>query len=278
MGGHAELVGEVHGASPIPGAFELLESGGLDEERPGFAQLERAGMLRRPREDPSEERSRWRAFVDRIRGYRRGVTLIDDHVLWLQLIELVPPFGVKAKCSRKSSSQQNAAMSIEILGTGLGGGSRASVSAKLEFETDGAPIAVEAPVTLGATEYVHDRFPTIIRVDAALVEDHVRLRPAVFERPPPFDFELVERVDLTDMDGSGTATWLGSAAREAAWSWNLGAEVPVLGKTKISVGLKRVDETEVSFELPYGADYLIYSPLDRSPVLPRCAIAPRADA
>src|SRR5204863_2252902 len=78
----------------VPGVLELLEQGELDDERPDFDRVPLPPATRGLSDalSPGEAGDRWRALLDRLRGYSRDEVLVSREPVWVPLVELqVPP-------------------------------------------------------------------------------------------------------------------------------------------------------------------------------------------
>jgi hypothetical protein len=256
----------------VPGALELLESGELDDANPRYAELAGPGSVRAPGD--SVNVPLWQAMLDRLRGYRRDEVVLDGVETWLPLVELVPPRGGRASCVRKVSETRGAAIGFKIFGTGFGSTLRATLETEIEFSADETPVALTMPVRLTAVRYLHDRFPPLLRVDVRDGGGHLRL--ASLPEPPPVSldspgFELVRRVELSQVSSPGTFAWTTRAEEGTTWSWSFGATLPGIGEASTTVEAQDVRDLEVGFELPYGHDYVIYQQDHRPRLAPRCA-------
>ena len=70
----------------VPGAFELLEAGALDEHHPQFDTL--PSFPQRGRwfgEQEESVKKRWRDFLQQLQGYRKERTLVGRQEVWLPL-------------------------------------------------------------------------------------------------------------------------------------------------------------------------------------------------
>jgi hypothetical protein len=273
-----EIAGTVTSVSTVPGALDLLEKGELDYADVRFGDVAPAGPIRRGAGGQAEDAARWRAFLDRLRGYQRESVVMGGEPFWVPVAELVAPEGVRATCRTTASRSQSMSLRLDIAGSGFGNGLRTTLATDLSFTCEVAPLQLAVQLRITATRYVAKRGPAIMRVDVDSTAKEVRLETAEREQLPdpllPPLFELVRRVDLNAVRDPGTCTWAQRLERETSWSVALGAAFPQLGSSSVSLSLSGVKETEVAFELPYGRDYLIYRRSDRSSLLPRCAIAP----
>lgn len=272
------IAGTVTAVSPVSGALNLLEKGELNYADVRFDDVAPAGTIRGGVGGQAEEATRWRAFLDRLRGYQRESVFMDREPFWVPIAELVAPESVKATCRATGRQSRSSSLRLDIAGSGFGNGLRTTLATDLSFTCEGTTLQLAVQVTITATRYTARRGPAIMRVDVDSATKRLRLENVEPEQLPdpllPPLFELVHRVDLNAVHDPGTYTWAQHLERETSWSLALGAAFPQLGGCSVSLSLAGVEGTEVAFELPYGRDYLIYRRSGRSSLLPRCAIAP----
>jgi hypothetical protein len=274
-----EIAGTVNTVTTVPGALDLLEKGELNYTDVRF-DVAPVGTVRGGTGGPAELASWWRAFLDRLRGYQRESVVMDREPFWVPIVELVAPENVRATCKSTTSRSQSLSLRLDIVGSGFGNGLRATLATDLSFSCEVAPLRLAVQVRITATRYVARRGPAIIRLDVDSAAKEIRLETAEREQLPhpllPPLFELVQRVDLNAVRDPGIYTWAQRLESETSWSLKLGAKFPQISESSVSLSLAGVRETELTFEMPYGRDYLIYRQSGHSSLLPRCAIAPPA--
>jgi hypothetical protein len=69
-------------------------------------------------------------------------------------------------------------------------------------------------------------------------------------------------------------TWSYSVGERAKWEVAIGAPTlaPLGGTLGLTMQADRTDEVTVTFELPYGKDYVFYAAAGDAPLVPYCAV------
>jgi hypothetical protein len=267
-------------AAVRPGALDLLEAGVLRDDAPRFDDLPTAGVVRAGAGSSTDldTRSRWQAFLDRLRGYRRERRLFDRTPVWVPIVTLVPPPAGAASIALKCETSSEESISLKILGVGFGNAIAATFAREIAFETSHAPVALSTQVLLTATRYVHDTAPPFTRVDVELGDAKTRLAAAPAPRPPvalvPPRYEVLERLELAGAGGAGTFTWKRRVGGQTSWELSLAPSLPSALQTELSLGvqLSSADESEVTLELPYGANYVLYHEAGTPRLAPQCLV------
>jgi hypothetical protein len=264
----------------VPGALELIERDELDDEIPEFSRIPLPASMR-AFEDPLDVEAstgRWRALLQRLRGYRKAEVLLDREPVWVPLVDLqVPPGGASTFVyTRTLSATDN--LDVKILGVGFGSAASVTFVDSLTLPAAGTGKVLRVRMLMTATRYESQGGDSLVRVDidpADVVEHEV----ADLEATPPAEladtlaWRVLRRERLSAAGGSGRVSWAYSAGRDARWNANIGVTLPQVG-TSIALGVEAAgaEETTVTFELPYGKDYVFYVPVGQTPLAPRVAL------
>jgi hypothetical protein len=266
------------------GALELLEDGQLKEDQPQFQDLGTPqSELRLAGLDMKQIKERWGAFVNRLKGYHKEEPLMERVPIWIPIIDLHLPPGGKSvlKYERKSSQEMGAELKIFGIKSGSGGAISFSESIKFSAEHVGKSLLVLAYATI--TPYVsNDGRDKFFRLDwdcetvTHKIEDISKdQNNQVLQSLDTTLWKKVKEVDLSSSSGSGQFTWQYKATQDAHWNVNLGAGITVFGGIGVEFSLplqfKRSEDFEVTFDMPYGYDYVFFHRLGETPLIPMCA-------
>jgi hypothetical protein len=272
-----------------PSAFELLESGQLDDDEPRFDDFPAA--LPSSRFGPvsgTELRSAWRSVLKHLRGYTPGRQLVDWQTVWVPIIDLPAPPEGRSVFRYTTGSARRVTPSISVFGVGLGAKAEHTFTASFEFEADKLGKQYLISLDLRMTEWLSRTDPPVptidFRVPAEGVNTSVANLPADGDDPAvtgvwtPDQWIEIRRVELSRATPPGMETRRLAVARTCTWT--PGLHTPVLtGLAGLELGLgaevEHSDSFDLSFELPYGHDYVFYRRASEVPLVPHCSIVGR---
>lgn len=268
--------------SSVPGVFELLERGELDDERPDFERVPLPTATRAISEQlsPSEAAGRWRALLDRLRGYTRDEVLLSREPVWVPLVDLQVPPGGASTFSYARKREVGGGLELKVLGVGFGSAAAVTFGDSLTLPANEAAKSLRVRMLLTATRYVSKSKGTLVRVDAELPESGPEHQVVdLLEQPAadlsdPLLWRVIRREHLSESADSGKVTWSYSVGEQAKWDVGLGAPAlaPVGGTLGLTLEANRADEVTVTFEMPYGRDYVFYAAAGEAPLVPYCAV------
>lgn len=272
-----------------PSAFDLLESGQLDDDEPRFGDFPAAlpGARFAPA-SPAELRSLWRATLKRLRGYTASRPLTDQQAVWLPIIDLPAPPGGRSVLQCTVGGARRVTPSLTVFGVGLGAKAEHTFTESFQIEANGIGKQHLISLDLTVTEWLSPTDPPIRTVDVRIPAGGVNERVADLPADPadpavtgvwsPEQWIEMRRVELSRASGPGMETRRLAVSRTCTWT--PGFHTPALaGLAGLELGLEveveRSDSFELSFELPYGQDYVFYRKASEVPLVPHCSIAGR---
>lgn len=266
--------------STQPGAFELLERGELDEERPEFGRIAIPQTSRaRTEPNPVVAQTRWRALLSRLRGYTKDAVLVQDETVWIPVFEVQAPPGGSASLTYSRSSARTSDLKLSILGSGFGSAVSFTLKESLSLPATDTGKSVSVRMLLTATRYVSPAGGSLVSVDVRVPAEGSDQR--VVDLPPAhlpdlsdvLRWRVVRRELLSGASDSGNVTWTYSAGSQAKWEARLGGAVlgPLGGEVGVGLEAESADDVSVSFEMPYGHDYVFYARAGEVPIVPYCA-------
>jgi hypothetical protein len=268
--------------TPVPGVLELLEQGELDGERPDFERVPLPPATRGLSDalSPGEAGDRWRALLDRLRGYSRDEVLVSREPIWVPLVELQVPPGGASTFSYARKRESSSGLELKVLGMGFGSATAVSFGDSLTLPAKERAKSLRIKMLLTATRYVSKGKGTLVRVDAELPDSGPEHQVVDLDEQPAADlsdpllWRVIRREQLSESTDSGSVTWSYSVGEQAKWDVAVGA--PALASLGGSLGLTmqadRTNEVTVTFELPYGKDYVFYTAAGDAPLVPYCAL------
>jgi hypothetical protein len=270
-------------ATAVPGAFELIEAGQLDGDDPAFDRIPLPGSSRAvsDRLGPGELAARWRSLLDRLRGYTKDEVVLDRQPIWVPLIDLyVPPDGASTLSSRRRA-KMSGGLKLKVLGAGFGSATAFAFADEITFSATRAAKSLRVQMLLTAVRYVGKGRGSLLRVDVGVPESHVEHQIVDLPEPPapdlsqPLLWTVLRREHLSGSTDAGSFTWTYTSSQQPKWEVGLGGSVlgSLGGELSLGVEAERSEEISVAFEMPYGKDYVFYTPTGQSPLAPRCALA-----
>ena len=270
--------------TPVPGVLELLEEGELDDDRPEFERLPLPSATRGLSEQlsPGETGGRWRALLDRLRGYTRDQVLLSREAVWVPLVDLQVPPGGASTLSYVRERGATRGLELKILGAGFGSAAAVTFSDSLTLPANKTAKSLRARMLLTATRYVSKTKGTLVRIDAELPESGPEHQVVDLAEPPeadlsdPLRWRVIRREHLSESEDSGNLKWSYSVGERAKWEAMIGAPTlaPLGGQLGLSLEADQADEVTVTFEMPYGSDYVFYAAAGEAPLVPYCTVVP----
>jgi hypothetical protein len=284
MGGNGNSLDGLDNLSltAVPGVFELLERGALDDEQPDFDGIALPPVTRGLSEQlsPAEVARRWRALLDRLRGYARDEVLLSREPVWVPLVELHVPPGGSSTLTYTRKGQASAGLELKVLGVGFGSATAVSFGDSLTLSARESAKSLRVRMLATATRYVSKSKAALVRVDVELPDtgqEHQVVDLAEESRADlsdPLLWRIIWLEHLSASTDSGGITKSYSVGASAKWDVAIGAPTlaPVGGTLGLTMQADRADEVTVTFELPYGKDYVCYAATGDTPLVPHCAV------
>jgi hypothetical protein len=270
----------------IPGGFELLEQDRLDDEQPAFDKLPTPSATRGwlGQEDFQTLKLRWQRFLQRLKGFSKDEIVAERQPLWVPLIDLHVPPGGRATVSYERMETARSGAGIKVLGSGFGSAGSVLLSEGFTFAAEGSGKSFQVKLLMTATKYTAANGQSIVRLDVDNEGDHMDARlvnlPTLDERnrfrsASEQGWKIVHRIRLSEASEAGYYTWKQGAQKRATWRAELGAP-PFLVNVGVAPSLtlesEHGDDLTITFEVPYGQDYVFYSRRSESPLVPFCDI------
>jgi hypothetical protein len=266
----------------VPGVLELLEQGELDDEHPDFDRVPLPPATRGLSEQlsPGEAGDRWRALLDRLRGYERDEVLLAKEPVWVPLVELQVPPGGASTFTYARKREASSGLELKVLGVGFGSATAVSFGDSLTLPAKERAKSLRIRMLLTATRYVSKNKGTLVRVDAELPDSGPEHQVVDLDEQldadlsDPLLWRIIRREHLSESTDSGSMTWSYSVGERAKWDVAIGAPTlaPLGGTLGLTMQADRTDEVTVTFELPYGKDYVFYAAAGDAPLVPYCAV------
>lgn len=265
----------------VPGAMELLETGEIDEHEPAWDRMALPAASRSliDHGDRAASESRWRALLRRLRGYERDAVIAADEPAWIPIVDVHTPPGGIAKFTYTRTGSDKQGLRLRILGAQFGGTASLTFQESLTLPATQSGKSLQVRMLLTATRYVDGAGGEIVRVDVRSPGSGSEYQ--VLDLPerwlPDLGDELrwsvIHRERLAASRDSGAVAWSYSAGERARWEVGVDAQVFGSGIT-LSAEVERAEEATVSFEMPYGKDYVFYLPAGANPLAPCCGVDP----
>lgn len=268
-------------AKAMPGVLELLKGDELDGDQPQLAALAPSAVSRGRGLD--ELKRRWRAILSSLSGYKAADVLLSAEPIWIPIIELYVPPGGKSTLKYQRTSSKKAEAELKIFGIGFGSGAAITFSESLKFDAAQTGKSLQVMMSVSAMRYTHPTKKSLIRVDVKSPRDTVEYK--VVDLPPandivdvdnldPLDWEVIRRLNLSSSSDRGSYTWQYQTGESSNWKVSIGLDVlKSIGlDPKLDLELEQAREFEVTFEMPYGHDYVFYGRTGELPLVPFCAL------
>ena len=263
---------------PVPGAFELLERGDLDDDAPDFDRLPLPTPTRGLNQD--ELAGRWRRMLDRLRGYAKDEVLVSAEPLWVPIIDLHVPPGGASTFTYSSTRGATNGLDLRIFGVGFGNAATVTFGDSLTLPANETAKSLRLRLLVTATRYVSRTGDDLIRIDAQMPDTGPEhqvvdlLEQPIPDLTDPLAWTVVRRQSLSGSADSGSFTWSYSVGTRARWEVGIGVPkaISIGAELGLTVEADRADEVKVSFEMPYGKDYVFYTATGHVPLAPFCAV------
>jgi hypothetical protein len=263
----------------VPGALELLETGEIDEQEPAWDRIALPAASRSlvDHADQTASESRWAALVRRLRGYERDAVIATDEPVWIPIVDVHMPPGGSATFTYARTRSAKQGLKLSILGAHFGGEASMTFQESLTLPATTLGKSLQVRMLLTATRYVSSGRPELVRVDVRQPESGSEYQvldlpePALPDLSDVLSWSVVHRERLRASRDSGEVAWGYSAGAQAKWEVGLDADVFSSGIT-LSAEAERAEEATVSFEMPYGKDYVFYLPAGANPLAPCCGV------
>jgi hypothetical protein len=263
----------------MPGALELLETGQIDEQEPAWDRVALPAASRSLINDADQtaSESRWRALVRRLRGYEREAIIGADEPVWIPIVDIHAPPGGSAAFTYARTRSEKQGLKLSILGAQFGGAASMTFQESLTLPATMSGKSLQVRMLLTATRYVSSAGAELVRVDVRQPGAGSEYQvldlpgPAVPDLSDVLRWSVVHRERLAASRDSGEVTWSYRAGKQAKWEIGLDADVFSSGIT-LSAEAERAEDTTVSFEMPYGKDYVFYLPAGANPLAPCCGV------
>jgi len=269
-----------------PGAFEMLEMAAISEDEPKFADITALGTSRGLSDhlNATELKLRWKALVDRLKGYRREKVLFKHKPIWVPIIELSVPTGGKAILKYEKGSSKEIGPELKIFGLGFGGGGKFSFSESIEFSASNVGKSFQVLMFATGTQYRSSDGSTEIRLDwdcegdgdAQKIEDRSLAQEIEdLESLDSLSWKIVKKINLSSSQDVGQYTWQYKTTEKAFWNVGLKLSTTPLPGIGVDLNLplsfERSEMFDVTFEMPYGHDYILFHRIGETPLVPTCA-------
>jgi hypothetical protein len=261
--------------SPVPGVLELMEQGELDPGRPEFDRVAVPGTTR----GLADQAQRWRALIDRLRGYSPDEVVLSREPAWVPLVDLPVPPGGSSTFTYARRREVGGGLELKVMGTGFGSAASVTVSDSVTLRANESAKSLRLRMLITATRYVSKDGSTFLRYDTEPPEgtEHQVVDlpgPPPLSASDPLRWRIVRREDLSGSADSGAVTWSYSAGHQARWKAGLGlpGAAALGGALELTLEAQRAEEATVTFELPYGKRYVFYVAAGDTPLVPHCAV------
>jgi len=265
----------------MAGPLELLETGTINEDDPQFTKIHLSDPTRGwPSQlSTTEMKRQWQSFIRHLKRYHKKETLFKQEPIWIPLINLYVPPGGSSTLKYIRSSNKKMGPEIKILGFGFGSTESISISDSVEFDAEqrGKSFLVKMYATaIRYLDSVHGQ--PLTRVDLEHPHDYTEHKiedlPDITEIKSlnSEEWKVIHEINLSSSSDTGHYTFQHAITESAIWKVEL--SFPPLQAIGLDLNLtfesEHSKEFELTFKIPYGHDYLFYSRIGETPIVPLC--------
>jgi hypothetical protein len=260
-----------------PSIFDLVEKEEVTDDQPAFNQLHLQTLTRGLNE--TKIASRWKTFLEKIKGYKEKEIIVDKHPVWIPLIELHTPMTGKAVLSYKQTNSTESVSTLKVLGTGFGETLTTSFKNSIRFSSENSSKSFEMQIIATVIRFTGKNNIDLLQLNPQIPPDGPAYRIVDLEPIPtpknldPARWTILQRIDLRNAGQNGEYIWEREKISDANWKINLGFAMPVL--TGVDIGWNmQLTESEafaVEYTMPYGKEYTFFQPAGESRLTPFCS-------